>query len=274
MTTPLDRDSAILAIALHAAFADGGKHEAEREEFRRIAETLAADGDGPDARRVYQDVLLKRVSIEDAAAALTEHGAKHLAYELAVGICDADGRTVDAEREFLDRLCGLMDLDRGEADEVEREAEQVIEMTEAAAPATVPATVSTPQAPAAVDEAAIDKSILNYSILNGALEILPQSWASMAVIPLQIKMVYEIGQRHGVELDSGHIKELLATLGVGMTSQYIEQFGRKLIGGLLGPPPAGAWAGWVAPRPAWRFLSPPPMPWVRWPGATTPAAAG
>jgi len=231
--TTLDRDAAILAIALHAAFADGGKHEAEREEFRRIAETLAADGDGPDARRVYQDVLLKRVSLEDATAALTEPGEKHLAYELAVGVCDADGRTVDAEREFLDRLRGLLELDTAEADEVEREAEQVVAMTEAAAPATVPGTASMPQAPAAVDEAAIDKSILNYSILNGALEILPQSWASMAVIPLQIKMVYEIGQRHGVALDRGHIKEFLATLGVGMTSQYVEQFGRKLIGGLF-----------------------------------------
>ena len=231
--TTLDRDAAILAIALHAAFADGGKHEAEREEFRRIAETLAADGDGPDARRVYQDVLLKRVSLEDATAALTDSGEKHLAYELAVGVCDADGRTVDAEREFLDRLRGLLELDTAEADEVEREAEQVVAMTEAAAPATVPGTASTPQAPAAVDEAAIDKSILNYSILNGALEILPQSWASMAVIPLQIKMVYEIGQRHGVALDRGHIKEFLATLGVGMTSQYVEQFGRKLIGGLF-----------------------------------------
>lgn len=233
MTTTLDRDSAILTIALHAAFADGGKHEAEREEFRRIAETLAADGEGPDARRVYQDVLLQRVSIDDAVAALTEQGEKHLAYELAVGVCDADGRTVDAEREFLDRLRGLLGLESAEADEVEREAEQVVEMTEAAAPATVAVAASAPQAPVEVDEAAIDKSILNYSILNGALEILPQSWASMAVIPLQIKMVYEIGQRHGVALDRGHIKEFLATLGVGMTSQYIEQFGRKLIGGLF-----------------------------------------
>jgi len=233
MTKALDRDAAILAIALHAAFADGGKHEAEREEFRRIAEMLAADGDGPDARRVYQDVLLKRVSLDDAAAILTEPGEKHLAYELAVGVCDADGRMVEAEREFLDGLRGLLGLDRAEADEVEREAGQVVEMTEAAAPASVPATASATQAPATVDEAAIDKSILNYSILNGALEILPQSWASMAVIPLQIKMVYEIGQRHGVDLDRGHIKEFLATLGVGMTSQYIEQFGRKLIGGLF-----------------------------------------
>ncbi|MGB0514197.1 MAG: hypothetical protein ACPGJE_05080, partial [Wenzhouxiangellaceae bacterium] len=58
----LDRDSALLAIAVHAAFADGGKHEQEREEFRRIADSLARDGRSPDARAVYQDVLLKKVS--------------------------------------------------------------------------------------------------------------------------------------------------------------------------------------------------------------------
>ena len=76
--------------------------------------------------------------------------------------------------------------------------------------------------------------ILNYSILNGALELLPQSLASMAIIPLQMKMVYRIGKAHGFELDRGHIKDLLATLGVGLTSQYVEQIGRKLLGGLLG----------------------------------------
>ena len=76
--------------------------------------------------------------------------------------------------------------------------------------------------------------ILNYSILNGALELLPQTLASMAIIPLQMRMVYRIGKAHGFELDQGHIKDLLATVGVGLTSQYLEQFGRKLVGGLLG----------------------------------------
>ena len=85
-----------------------------------------------------------------------------------------------------------------------------------------------------VNAAELDKMILNYSILNGALELLPQSLASMAIIPLQMKMVYRVGKAHGFELDRGHIKDLLATMGVGLTSQYVEQIGRKLIGGLLG----------------------------------------
>ena len=36
------------------------------------------------------------------------------------------------------------------------------------------------------------------------------------------------------ELDQGHIKEFIAAAGVGLTSQYLEQFGRKLLGGLFG----------------------------------------
>ena len=56
----------------------------------------------------------------------------------------------------------------------------------------------------------------------------------MAIIPLQMKLVYRIGQAHGYELDSGHVKDFLATAGVGLTSQYLEQAGRKLLGGLLG----------------------------------------
>ena len=47
-------------------------------------------------------------------------------------------------------------------------------------------------------------------------------------------MVYGVGKAHGVELDQGHIKEFIAAAGVGLTSQYLEQFGRKLLGGLLG----------------------------------------
>lgn len=230
MTETRERDSALLTIALFAAFADGAKHADEREEIRNIADSLAG-ADAPDLRRLYQDVLLKRVSLADAVARLDDAGEKHLAYEMAVGVCDADGRMTDDERAFLDELKQLLGMEAGEAGEIEHEAEQVVAMSEAAAPAA-PASGSSHSVPT-VDEAELDQSILNYSILNGALELLPQSWASMAIIPLQIRMVYTIGQEYGVELDRGHIKEFLATLGVGMTSQYVEQFGRKLIGGLF-----------------------------------------
>jgi uncharacterized protein (DUF697 family) len=49
-----------------------------------------------------------------------------------------------------------------------------------------------------------------------------------------MKMVYLIGRAHGYELDRGHVKDFLATAGVGLTGQYLEGVGRQLVGGLLG----------------------------------------
>jgi uncharacterized protein (DUF697 family) len=85
-----------------------------------------------------------------------------------------------------------------------------------------------------VSDAEMDKSILNASITNAALELLPESIASMAIIPLQLRLVYRIGKAYGYEMDSSNAKDFIATLGVGLTSQYVEQIGRKLLGGLLG----------------------------------------
>lgn len=243
-----EQQKSILAIALFAAFADGAKHDREREDIRRIAESLATDAGAPDLARLYQDVLLKRFSLEAAADALSDPAERQLAYEMAVCVCDADGRQSEVERRFLDQLKALLKLDDGQVEAFEREADAIVNLSEAAVPAALaaPAAPAAPAASAAVasapvvlaqpkvPEAELDKSILNHAVVNGALELLPQSWASLAIIPLQIRMVYGIGKNFGVELDQGHIKEFIAAAGVGLTSQYLEQFGRKLLGGLLG----------------------------------------
>lgn len=216
---------AILAIALHAAFADGTKDDREREEVRRIADALASDTAAIDLRTLYQDVLLKRFSVEQAVASLQDEGLRQYAYEMALCVCEADGRTTPAERQFLAQLQTSLGLGDGQARDIEREVDSFAAPT-SAAPNTAPV--------ADRSDAELDKSILNYALLNGALELLPQSWATMAIIPLQVKMVHAIGKAHGVTMDQGHIKEFIAAAGVGLTSQYLEQFGRKLLGGLLG----------------------------------------
>lgn len=229
----------ILAIALFAAFADGIKDDREREEIRRIAESLAGQAGAPDLARLYQDVLLKRVHLATVAANLSDPDQRQLAYELAVCVCDADGRQSEPERRFLEELKCLLKLDPKAAALIEDEIETMTTVAETAIPVALAATSANAWGTQAVpqsspSESDIDKSVLNYALLNGALELLPQSWASMAIIPLQIKMVYGIGKAHGVELDQGHIKEFIAAAGVGLTSQYLEQVGRKLLGGLLG----------------------------------------
>ena len=234
-----EQQRAILVIGLQAAFSDGVKDDRERNELRRIAELLAEESSTPDLARIYQDVLLKRVSIEAATAALTEPGHRQLAYEMAVCVCDADGRQSEPERHFLAELRKLLQLDPDQAAAFESEADAIVVLSEAAAPSAGTGGLSVPPdqviaVKSRVPDAELDKSILNYALVNGALELLPQSWASMAIIPLQIKMVYSVGKAHGVELDQGHIKEFIAAAGVGLTAQYLEQFGRKLLGGLLG----------------------------------------
>ena len=232
-----EQNHAILAIAIHAAFADGAKDEREREAVRRVAENLAGAEGAPDLSRLYQDVLLKRSTLADATAVLSDIGERQFAYEMALCVCEADGRLADSERAFLDQLRQLLALPGGEAAQIEAAVERQFDAYDFgahSAPQPAPVPVAAPSITAAAPAAAQDKSILNYALLCGALELLPQSWASMAIIPLQIKLVYSIGKAHGVTLDQGHIKEFIAAAGVGLTSQYLEQFGRKLLGGLLG----------------------------------------
>jgi uncharacterized protein (DUF697 family)/tellurite resistance protein len=230
---------ALLVIMVHAAMADGDKSQAERDFVRDLSLQLDEKGGAKQLAQAVQAALLGRLSAQQAAAQLQDPMHRQLAYEWATAVCHADGLCSPAEAAFLQRL--KTDLQLGGAEPEATSHTQALAQAayaeESAAPLhTTAAVAALPTAPAspAVDNAAIDRSILNYAILNGALELLPQSWASMAIIPLQIKMVYRVGQAHGVSLDQGHIKEFIAAAGVGLTSQYIEEFGRKLLGGLLG----------------------------------------
>ena len=232
----LSQQQAVLTIALLAAFADGAKDDREREEIRRIADSLAGESGSPQLSTLYQDVLLKRVDLTKAAAALADSAHKQLAYEMAVCVCDADGVASPAEQQFLRELREALGLDAGQAAQVIREADAVAAAPLAAGSAAAASASSMP-------DAEMDKYVLNHAIVNGAIELLPQSLATMAIIPLQMKLVYRIGQSYGYEMDKGHIKEFLATAGVGLTSQYVEQFGRKLLGGLLGAVAGGLGRG-------------------------------
>ncbi|MDQ0588474.1 YcjF family protein [Variovorax paradoxus] len=221
---------AIVALSLLAAFVDGEKHERERAEIKRIAEGLS-QADGVNLPTLYQDVLMKRVSLASVAGELESTESKQLAYEMAVCVCDADGAQSEAERMFLADVRTSLGLDASAA-QFSQQAEDIAAAVPVAATGAVATAAPVPGL--SPDSAELDKSILDASILNGALELLPETLSTMAIIPLQMKLVYRIGKAYGYELDSGHVKDFLATVGVGLTSQYLEQAGRKLLGGLLG----------------------------------------
>ena len=246
----------ILTIALLAAFADGMKDERERAAVKRVAEVLGPDA-GFDFPALYRDVLLTKPDLATVAAGLQSDGTRQLAYEMAVGVCDADGSQGPAEREFLQKLAAALGINGAAAAASSAQADEIADAAFDAEPTVAPGAAASAAAAAGaagaaasaagpkvatgtvtgrstMSDAEMDKTILNASITNAALELLPESLASMAIIPLQVRLVYKIGKSYGYPMDMSHAKDFIATLGVGLTGQYLEQFGRKLLGGLLG----------------------------------------
>jgi len=222
---------AFLAVALMAALADGANDERERSALKALAGRLSEGR--IDLADVYDDVLVRKTSIADAVRPLTTAEARRQAYETAVAVADADGVHSPAEAGFLDELAAALGLPAPEAREHLAQADAVASASGVGA-ASGGEPLREVQGHVMPDVAALDDKIVRASVTNAALELLPESLASMAILPLQVRLVYQIGKAYGYELDQGHIKEFIATLGVGLTGQYLEQFGRKLLGGLLG----------------------------------------
>lgn len=218
-----------LAIALAAALADGEKQDAERSAIMELAEELEFANPAQATRKL----LRQSDDLAAACAALPTPAAKQLAYEMALAVCQASGDVSPTENSFLSALRHQLGLGAAASARAEEEVRAILPpaLPESQAPA--------PSAGSGVDNAPM---ILRYAILNGALELLPETLATMAILPLQMKMVYRIGQSHGFALDRGHIRELLATAGLGLGSQMLEGFARNLLGKLgrsLGGKPVG-----------------------------------
>ncbi|GDX97884.1 hypothetical protein LBMAG48_02880 [Phycisphaerae bacterium] len=237
--TTMERE-ALASICLLAAMVDGNQTEQER---LRLQQSLNQIG-GVDPA-VFQRVFLRQTTLEDEARKINDPAVKRSCYELAVGVCDCDGVSSPAEREFLAKLASLMGVDAAAARETVKQADDMVDLTldgvkagaaGAAVGAGIGAAASSSSAAAPLAgpgvEKQVDDTVLTFSALNAGLELLPQSLATVAIIPLQTKMVYKIGTLYGYKLDSGHIKEFIATVGLGMSGQFVESYARKFLGGL------------------------------------------
>lgn len=224
---------ATMTVALMAAFADGLKDERERAAVKQVADALGGEA-GMDLASLYSDVLLRKPELSQVVGALRTPQSRQFAYEMAVGVCNADGAQNAAEAAFLGQLAAALQLPQATAGAADALAGEVAGAAAGSTTAQGAAAAGTVQGRPSLAQAEYDKLILNASITNAALEILPESLATMAIIPLQLRLVYRIGQSYGYAMDMSHARDFIATLGVGMTSQYLEQFGRKLLGGIFG----------------------------------------
>jgi uncharacterized protein (DUF697 family)/tellurite resistance protein len=200
-----DERQALIAIAVLAARADEHQLEAERVEVEAIARGLAAQVPG----------TVERARLAEVARPLRTPERRRQAWDGALAVCRADGALSAPEHEFLDALARELGIER-------------VREREALADALVEAPLS-----AGGDETP-EALIARTALWCGALELLPQGLASLAIVPLQMRMVYRLGLRHGQELDRVHLRVLMAAAGVGMTGQVLEGFARRLVGDVLG----------------------------------------
>ncbi len=212
---PAEHEHAV-TLALMAAFADGSKAEAEHEAIRNVAEGFAMNSGS--LATLYQKVLLKQVSLESAAAAISSEEGKELAYQVARCVCEADGPPNAAEVDFLSQLQAALAPTAAAETSAQEQAEPETALTE------VPAAAA----------GGLDPLHLKYAVLASALELLPQATGSLAIVPVQMKLVYDVAKKHSIALDRQAAKDFAAALGIGAVGQVLEAGLRKLLSGVLG----------------------------------------
>ena len=170
----------ILTVALMAAFADGLKDDRERAAVKQVADALGGES-GVDLPALYRDVLLSRPDLAQVVAPLQAPEARQYAYEMAVGIANADGVQNAAETDFLQRLAKALQLPATQASAAAATADAVASAA-ASDPdpvAPVGAAAGTVLGKASLSQAELDKLILDASITNAAAGQVNQSFGSL-----------------------------------------------------------------------------------------------
>jgi uncharacterized protein (DUF697 family)/tellurite resistance protein len=212
----------IVTVAYLAALADGRTAPAEDEELRAALARLGVT----DVDAVAQRGSAVRAPLAELARQLSGDDARRLAYETALVVCHADGPLNRQEADFLSALRSALGLAPATLVEMEQGAASL-----AAARTAAPVEVRSGKPPAAD---ALDQMILRQAMITSAVELLPDKLANVVILPLQMRLVYQIGQSYGQKLDVNQVKDLAGTLGLGAAAQVMEGVVRKLVGGVTG----------------------------------------
>lgn len=242
--TPEESET-IISLSLLAALSDGHLGQEERESLRALSDRLGLDaGSHPP--------LPADVDIRALAARLSGTVARREAFEACVAVCHADGIVTQGEESFLRALWPVLGLDARDVQRIQGSAQSVTEAATGSLGGSDRATKrsddreAAPSGPEAVEpDRDFDGWILRHAMLAAAAEFLPGSLSSLAVIPIQMRLVARIGAAHGHALNGEQLQELLATAGIGATAQLVDGLARRLVGGVarsLG----GRWAGGAA----------------------------
>lgn len=214
----------IVTVAYLAALADGRTAPEEDSELRAALQRLGVS----DVDAVAQRGAGVRAPLAELAKRFSDDDARRLAYETALAVCHADGPLNRQEADFLAALRSALGLAPATLAEMEQSAAGLAAVRTAAPP---PVEVRTGTPPS---DDALDQVILRQAMIASAVELLPDKLANVVILPLQLRLVYQVGQHYGQKLDANQIKDLAGTLGLGAAAQLMEGVVRKLVGGLAG----------------------------------------
>jgi len=225
----------IIALATLASISDGLQDEAEQARVVEVARSLGLLA--PET--VIAQAMSGALTLPILAARLPSDEAKRLAHDTATAVCHANGWISPGEGKFLHELADALQLDTARTDHVIADINRAVAdhpalSTTPSVGVPVVADAKAEGAAAAATAASLDDHILDQAMLTAALELLPDRLANLGILPLQLRLVHHIGQRHGQQLDTQQVTDLVATFGLGAAAQVLEKVVRRAFGGIAG----------------------------------------
>lgn len=229
---------AILGIVTLAALADGQRDAAEQEKIVSVAARLGLT----NADDIVRRTMAGDYDLATLTGQLSDDAARQTAFDSALSVCHADGTLGAAELAFMERLRGSLGLDQAFS------ASRLTEFAAVGSAANQPGSETSDNVRNAVASAGdanggsgaaagaddLDAYILDQAMLTAALEFLPDRLANLGILPLQLRLVRNIGLRTGQQPGASQIKDLAATFGIGAAAQVMETVVRRTLGGLAG----------------------------------------
>lgn len=224
--TPQDAET-IIAIAALAAQADGQQDDVERTRITEMAAGLGLSDASASLAASMAAAVDRQAVITRLTETLSTPEARQSAYDTALSVCYADGWVNPSEAAFLTSLATALGVDATHANAA---AAAVHDHANAGAAGANTNTASQSSA----QTAALDSYILDQAMLSAALELLPDRLANIGILPLQLRLVQQIGERHGQQMDLNQVKDLAGVFGIGAAAQIMEKVVRNTLGGFAG----------------------------------------
>jgi uncharacterized protein (DUF697 family)/tellurite resistance protein len=192
---------ASLQLLVAVAKADGKIETSEREALEDSLKDLTLPVDYSIDKLLSQEVVLEAV-INEVKSTEAQKAAFKSAYLLA----HADGHFAKEEQHLLSMLQQRWNISNEEVTELNNSVN--------VANATVTSNVTTVNA--SERDVTVQKTIRNYLILTSLAGAIPIPLiGDLMVIPLQMKMMMDLGKIYGFNLDKTTVKAMLGSLGVG-----------------------------------------------------------